>query len=211
MLGIVVGLAAEARLARRLGGQVAIGGGDAAGAGRAGARLADAGAQALLSFGLAGGLDPALPPGALVVPCAVLDRCGSAVGTDAALSRRLGTAAGTMLAAEAVLASRAAKAAAWTATGALAVDLESGAVARAARARGLPFAVLRAVCDPADSDLPPAALTALDERGGISPAALIRSLVRRPGQLPGLIALGREAALARKALLACVTATGPVD
>ncbi len=69
---------------------------------------------------------------------------------DPALSARLGQPAGALLAAEAVLASRAAKAAAWTATAALAVDLESGAVAQAARARGLPFAVLRAVCDPAE-------------------------------------------------------------
>ena len=35
-------------------------------------RLIDEGSDALVSFGLAGGLDPALRPGALIVPCAVI-------------------------------------------------------------------------------------------------------------------------------------------
>ncbi len=43
-------------------------------------------------------------------------------------------------------------------TGAAAVDLESGAVARVAAMHSMPFAVLRAICDPAESALPPAAL-----------------------------------------------------
>ena len=67
-VGIVVGLAAEARIARRLGWKVAIGGGAAAGAEAAARRLIDEGSDALVSFGLAGALDPALRPGALIVP-----------------------------------------------------------------------------------------------------------------------------------------------
>src|SRR6478609_6679503 len=71
-VGIVVGLAAEARIARRLGWKVAIGGGTAVGAEAAARRLIDDGSDALVSFGLAGALDPALRPGALIVPAAVV-------------------------------------------------------------------------------------------------------------------------------------------
>jgi hypothetical protein len=59
---IVVGLKAEALLARRLGVPVMIGGGTAAGAEMAARRAVAEGATALVSFGLAGGLDPSLRP-----------------------------------------------------------------------------------------------------------------------------------------------------
>ena len=211
MLGIVVGFAAEARLARGLGGQTAIGGGDAAGAARAAGRLARSGVHALLSFGLAGGLDPALRPGALVIPDTLVTIGGDRWRTDPSLARRLGPVAGILLAAEDILVTSAAKQSAWRRSAAIAVDLESAAVAREAAARGLPFAILRAVCDPAGRNLPPAALTALDAEGRIRPAALLRSLARQPGQIGALIALGREAARARQALLARVTAIGRLD
>lgn len=210
MLGIVVGLTAEARLARGLGGLTEAGGGTADGAARAAAHLIANGATALLSFGLAGGLAPGLPAGTLVIPTTVTDGAGRSWPTDPAMVQRLGTGAGALLAASAILADAAEKQAAWQSTGALAADIESGAVARAAAAHGLPFAVLRAICDPAERTLPPAALTALDPAGRIRPLALARSLLRRPGQIGGLIALGREAALARTALLARVAATGPI-
>ena len=70
--GIVVGLAAEARVARPLGWPIAIGGGTVAGAEAAAERLVREGVTALVSFGIAGGLDPALRPGTIVVPQEVL-------------------------------------------------------------------------------------------------------------------------------------------
>ena len=211
MIGIVVGLAAEARLARGLGTRVAVGGGDAAGAGKAALALAQAGVTGLLSFGLAGGLAPELPAGALFVPESVLAPDGVRWLTDPSLSARFGRRSGTLFASDAVIASRAGKRAAFDATGAAAVDLESGAVARACAAFRLPFAVLRAVCDPADQDLPPAALLALSAGGQIQLFSIVRSLARNPGQLPDLLRLGRNAAAARHTLKLRVAATGPLE
>ena len=57
-----------------------------------------------------------------------------------------------------IVATQADKARAWIDTGALAVDLESAVVARAAAAAGIPFLVLRAIADPATRHLPPARL-----------------------------------------------------
>ncbi len=102
------------------------------------------------------------------------------------------------------MADSAAKRALFGATGAQAVDLESGAVASVAVAHGLPFAVVRAVCDPAERDLPPAALVALNPDGGIGLLAVLCSVVRRPGQIAGLLAVARDAALARRGLMAVV-------
>jgi adenosylhomocysteine nucleosidase len=198
---VVVGLRAEARLARRLGVTVVIGGGTAAGAEAAARRAIAAGATALVSFGLAGGLDPRLRPGDLVVPAAVL--CdGVLLASDPGLAEWLGGATPHRLLDDGTVAEDAAtKRRLWRATGAAAVDLESGAVARAATAHNLPFAVLRAICDPADRELPPAALAALDGRGAIGLARVAGSVIARPGQIPALLRLAADAAAARRALV----------
>lgn len=204
MLGIVVGLEAEARIARRLG-LVAIGGGLPEGAEAAAEQLVARGVTALVSFGLAGGLDPALSAGVLVIPAKVLegDQC---FPTDPALSARLGTSPPwSALAGTAILADPAAKRAAWHATGAAIIDLESGAVARVAARHNLPFAVLRAVCDPANRALPPLALAAIGAGGRIGAGRVIASLLRHPGQIPSLLGLARDALRARRALRQATT------
>jgi adenosylhomocysteine nucleosidase len=202
IVGAVVGLKAEARIARRLG-TVAIGGGTSEGAKAAAERLVSLGAQALISFGLAGALDPALRPGALVIPRSVL-----AGGENYATEARLVAPATVdlLLAGERVLSTAGDKRAAWKQTGAGAVDLESGAVAETARRHGLPFAVLRAVCDPAERTLPPVALLALDRGGGIAFVRILGSLLSDPTQLPTLLRLASDARAATRTLRHAVTA-----
>ncbi len=82
-----------------------------------------------------------------------------------------------------------------------AIDLESGSVAQIAKDKNLPFAVLRAVADPAERNLPPAALVALREDGSLDIIRLMQSIARQPWQIPGLVAVGRDAKAARRALL----------
>jgi adenosylhomocysteine nucleosidase len=159
------------------------------------------GATALVSFGLAGGLDPVLRPGTVIVPSGVLSD-GATLATDPPLAACFGGLTGHMILAGAtVVAEAAAKRRLFAATHAHAIDLESGPVARTARSYELPFVVVRAICDPAERDLPPAALVALDPNGGIGLRPVIRSLLRQPGQIIGLLMLARDAALARRALV----------
>ena len=79
-----------------------------------------------------------------------------------------------------------------------AVDTESIFVARAAKAAGIPFMVLRAISDPAEVSLPPAASVGLDQAGRPAILPVLRSLLKNPLQLPGLIraAIGANRALA---------------
>ncbi len=86
-------------------------------------------------------------------------------------------------------------------SGADAIDLESGPVANVAHQAGLPFAVLRAICDPAERNLPPAALAALDHHGVIGLRCVLASLLRNRTQFPALIILARDAYVARSALI----------
>jgi adenosylhomocysteine nucleosidase len=208
-IGVVVGLAAEARIARRLGYPVAIGGGGAAGAEAAALRLVADGARGLLSFGLCGGLDPALRPGELLIPEIVLDGAAHYAASPALAARFGKPTPHRLLGDTAVAATVAEKRRLRDATGAAAIDLESGAVARVAAAADLPFAVVRAVCDPAEQDLPPAALVALDGKGAIGFARVLAALAAHPAQLPALLMLARHASAARASLLRAVATAHP--
>lgn len=200
MLGFVTGLAAEARLLEALPALTAVGGGMPSGAAEAAAALARRGVSGLISFGLAGGLDPALPCGTVIIPRMIHEN-GRTFICDPRLIERLGGATHQMMAAgETIIGSTAEKSALFAATGAVAVDLESGAVARIAALHHLPFAVLRAVADPAWRALPEAAVLGLDPSGRIALGRIMLSLSRKPSQLPGLLALGRDARAAKASL-----------
>ncbi|MEX1204149.1 MAG: hypothetical protein WEB85_02750 [Dongiaceae bacterium] len=213
-IGIVTGLAAEAAWARRAAGPaalVACAGGDAA---RAAARLIEAGAGALLSFGLAGGLDPSLPSGYLVVAECVIAG-GRRIAVDAAWRERVAAeprlgprVVAALAGSDRPVLSVAAKRALFAATGAAAVDMESHAVAAAAAAAGVPFLALRAIADPAGRAVPAAALAGLDAEGRVRAGAILAELMRAPGLIPAFAALALDAARARAALRRAV-ALGP--
>ncbi len=200
LIGFITGLTAEARLLAGLPVAAYAGGGTPSGAAQAAEAAIAAGARALVSFGLAGGLKPTLRQGAILRPGGVIWK-GEVFEADAGLVAALGgMTPGVLLAADATIASAEEKQAAFRETGAVAVDLESGAVAEVAGRHGARFAVLRAVCDTAEENLPPAALAALDPAGKIKFLRVAHSVVRHPEQIPALLALAANANEARKTL-----------
>lgn len=199
-IGVVTGLQAEARWLGKAGFMVRVGGGTPHGARQVAQALVAEGAQGLLSFGLAGGLQPGLKPGIVLVPSTIVTAQGN-YRCDPVLTQFLGGAtSGALLAGEEIAASACDKAKLFSQFQAVAIDLESGAVAEIAAQNAVPFAVLRAVTDPAERDLPPASLVALREDGSLALGPLLKSLLRQPGQIPGLMAVGRDAKAARYAL-----------
>jgi adenosylhomocysteine nucleosidase len=196
----LVGFAAEARVARLSGWQVVIGGGTTAGAARTARRLIEGGATGIVSFGLAGGLDPMMRAGTLIVAEAVAVD-GHVLRTDQALNARLGGTTGHLcLGWNRAVASPEEKWRLSQETGASSVDMESGAVAQVAFAAGVPFAVMRAICDPAHRTVPHAALVALNAAGGLAVIPMAISILARPSQIGALWELARDAAVARRAL-----------
>ena len=206
-VGFLVGLQAEARLLRPIASSVLVevSGATPQGARAAVARLLTAGAKALVSLGVAAGLDPDLRPGDLLVPSRIVvtDAAGSHdYFTDLTLCARLGgMTTGALLQSDVAVTTVAAKQDLFAATRCVALDMESGILAAAALQAGLPFAALRAVCDPAGSGLPPMALVALDGDGRLRPRAILASLLRRPQQVPALVGLASHASMARRALV----------
>ena len=199
------GLAAEARVARAAGFQVIVGGGDP---GRTETLVEDAAQEAkcLVSFGVAGGLAPHLKPGDVILSAEVIGddrRWRPSAGfhrSVAGLAQQIGAIAGPVLGSRDILATEEDKARAWLDFGALAVDLESAIVARAAEAAGIPFLVLRTIADPARRELPPAALIPLAQDGTPSFSRVVAEVMRRPRQITALFGLARETRQALTAL-----------
>jgi hopanoid-associated phosphorylase len=208
---VVTGMAFEARIARGPGVEVVY----AARADLLERALAQAlarGASGVMSFGTAGGLAPDLMPGALVVADTIAGPAGRR-STDAGWGARIASAlrgsmrgvrveSGPMAAVAAPVVSEQQKQALHRDTGALAVDMESHIAAEQAGAHGLPFAVCRAIVDPAWRTLPPAATAGLREDGTTALAPILRELARAPGQLPAMIRLAFDARAARLSLVA---------
>ena len=212
MILVVCGLKAEASIAAGEGVTVICGGGDQARLAADLARLAP-GAAGLISFGVAGGLDPCLEPGNLRVASGVMLEDGthypSHAGWTARLSARLGVPAVPFAAVDAPLADVPGKAALYAATSAATVDMESHLAAYAARVANVPFAALRAVTDPATRTLPHAAAVGMRADGSVDVPAIIMSLTKKPGQLPGLVRTGLDARKAFAALLRGRQLLGP--
>ncbi|HLJ18544.1 MAG TPA: hypothetical protein VKU84_00015 [Stellaceae bacterium] len=206
--GAVTGLAAEAEIAREAGLVAAAGAGTPAGTEQAIRSLIEQGVPGLVSFGIAGGLAPNLASGTLIAPAAVRGVDDEAHWVDVEWHARLTRAAhgagiplvvGGILGAEKIAASAAEKAQLYDATHAIAVDLESHRVARAAERARLPFLVFRVLADAADRDLPPAAMVPLTKSGHPS-VRVLGSIVARPGQIAALLTLARETRAALEVL-----------
>src|SRR5881397_154728 len=159
-------------------------------------------AGAFLACGCAGALVDWLVAGDLVAAESVV-----ALGADGRPDERLpgvgaGLAAwaagrgfrvhaGALVASPVVLGTAAAKAA-LGATGALAVEMESGALAAAARARGVPFAALRAVLDAAGEALPASADVIDEATGEVRAVRALAAIALRPRLWPAAGRLARQ-------------------
>lgn len=157
---------------------------------------------AVVSFGLAGALAPGLRVGTLVLASAIATTDGSAVETSSELRslwaetlrpETLDIRQGTMLGVDRPILSAGEKASLAARSGAVAVDMESHIAAAYAARHGLPFGILRVISDGADRTLPDVAGRAMRPDGSVDIWAVLRGLVRKPGDLPPLLTTARDA------------------
>jgi len=209
-IGIVVALPAEARSLYRKGlptGKpfplddrrlVIVSGAGPAAAAHAAGTLAAAGVDGLVGWGCAAALSPRLRPGDLILPTAILSAQDESLTTSASWTRHVAHRLagrttrydGPLAGSDGIVASAADKRDRFQRTGALALDMESAALARSAQAHALPFLAVRAIADPADMDLPASIQVAMDDRGQVRLARLFGHALRQPGDFIGMARLG---------------------
>jgi adenosylhomocysteine nucleosidase len=188
--------------------------------------LLASGVTALVSWGIAGALDPALTAGTMVVawqsvasgedvssaaPAPAVDSLSRAWADRVAarLAGRMPIARAPIAAADELLRTVAAKRA-LARTGAAAADMETAAVARTAQAAGIPWIAMRAISDTASDALPPAVVQAIDGTGRVRPGRLAAALMRHPTEILQLPALARGYSAALRALRIAAHEAGPM-
>jgi hypothetical protein len=164
------------------------------------------GAGALLAWGMAGALRADCGNGDVIVPGRVLSAAGE-WATDAAWRRRVAAALdghiefgeGALYSSPQVVSLPQVKRELAERTGAAAVDMESASVAAAAAESGLPCIVIRVIADGAGDALPDGIESMLTADGRTRYRGLWR-LLRQPSQIPSLLVLARQSAVARRVL-----------
>jgi adenosylhomocysteine nucleosidase len=218
-LGIVTGLASEAdclefRSAAK-GVRVLCVGADCGRAAAAARELVAEGCAGLISFGIAGGLDPALNAGALVVADGVVLPDGRRLETDPgwrsrlreALGPAIGPVSGDLAGCDGAVLDARQKKSLRGASGAAAVDMESHAVARVAAESDIPFLVVRAVSDTFRHGIPAWVPGTIQPDGHPGWSAVVTGILAHPADMPTLLRLRTTsrkalATLRRVALLA---------
>ncbi len=165
--------------------------------------------RGVISFGVAGGLDPALRTGDVVIASDVIagdERWPAAHDFSRSLiggldERRVNR--GSLVGVEEVIATPAGKKALRGATGAAACDMESHIAADYAKKTDLPFAAIRVISDPATRALPAIATNAIKPDGNIDLVKVMRGLARNPLTLNALVATGRDFNRALQSLRGC--------
>jgi nucleoside phosphorylase len=172
--------------------------------------------RAVLVVGLAGGCEPSLRPGDVVVgdPVADQDARSRPSEADAALRARAVRAldvanlryrVGPLLTVNVVAATPAEKAGWWRARGALAVDMESAHVMAWARRAGLPAVSVRAIADGPDEEVPPDLLRLVGAGGRVETRA-VAGLIVRPALAGAAWRMGRRTRAAMSSLARFVQA-----
>jgi adenosylhomocysteine nucleosidase len=167
--------------------------------------------RGVISFGVAGGLDPSLKTGDVVVATEVMAgdtrwlaglSLTEAQIASIALGRRR-VVRGLLAGVEELVGASACKAALHSETGAAAVDMESHIAAAYAAEFGIPFAALRVISDPAHRALPVVARKAIKPNGDLDLRQIVGSVVRNPRTLRALVSTGIDFNRALRSLRGC--------
>jgi adenosylhomocysteine nucleosidase len=177
------------------------------------------GAELVIGTGVVGALSSGLKPGDLVLSDRIMTIDGDGQVAERviavndshlrAVGRSLTSAGvaystGAILTSHRVLATGAEKRRAKESTGAIAVDMETAAIAAEAAARGLPFVAIRAVLDEVDDDVVGAEMA--DADGNVRPLAATSYLIRNPATMLRLPRMIRNLSRATAAIADALTA-----
>jgi len=223
-IGIITGILLEDKLLRRSFKQAgysdvltACAAGTVQGAQDATRSLIEQGATHLVSFGVCGGLSPYVKAGDLILPKTV-SMDGETISLNPAWQKRASehlsehfpeARSGAMLSVAAPITTPQDKHTAYETIQAIGVDVESFIVAQIAQKNKLPCLIVRAVLDTAAQSLPEAAMSGVDADGQTQIWPVIKSLIKRPQDLPALMNLARDSGRAQDTLKAAIKKGAP--
>ena len=220
-IGIVVALPGELRtLTKRkipIGGSerlsdkllIAVSGAGPTQASTAAKLLLEHGANALVSWGCAAALQSRLRAGHLVLPEQIKSTDNTVFHVDSAWHNQIFQAvsnkiervdSGLIVESQLLVTTAHEKQSLANTSNAVAVDMESAAIARLAKQMDVPFMAVRAIADPIEMSLPKAVSCAMSHNGDVNIPRLLFRLLLHPGEIGALIRLGMQFRAAQKML-----------
>lgn len=179
------------------------------------AKLLETGANALLSFGVCGGIDPEIKTGGILIPTVVSngeESIQTSTNWRTALEKKLeidGLISSTLWYTSKPVLDPKDRKTLFDESGAQGIDMESLAVARVAEEAGLPFVAIRVVLDDAFTRLPRLATVAVDEWGELQLSRLLIGILRNPFEVPALMRLAGQLREAVRVLRKIYGRAGP--
>ena len=172
------------------------------------------GACGLVSFGVVGGLVDTVKAGDVVLADVIVTSDGRRLATDARWRASFaevanGLLGGVMVGSDFGISTPEAKQQLAEQSGAVAVDMESHAIALAADKAGLPFLVIRAVADGPSRSLPKWMSKHIDRDGTVREGAIALEALMRFWELPGMVGLAMDSHRAHRALRDLAFVAGP--
>jgi len=177
-------------------------------AAKAATTLIKHGADALLSWGCAGALSADVQTGDLLLPKNIQPEASDALPTDRAWHTHLSgllanickPVTGTLAGSATIITEPAQKQALYQSSGAVAVDMESAAIAILAQNVHIPFMSIRAIADDVETGIPAYINMGMDMYGNINPARMLGLLLTHPASWFRLMRLGHQFSAAEATL-----------
>jgi len=175
---------------------------------KAAQKLIDKGCCKLISWGCAAGLDNTLITGDLCLPKRLIAENQQHYHVDAEWQQQTASLlaelhpihSSPLCESNTIVSSVQKKTALHKTTGAIALDMESIAIAKIAEQKQIPYLVIRVIADSAKMHLPAAITKSMNEAGQINKKELALYIAANPLQIFGLIKLGLHFQTAQKKL-----------
>jgi adenosylhomocysteine nucleosidase len=158
--------------------------------------------QWILSCGFSGALRPEMKVGHIAVGDSIVDEHGQEQPLAGSFppDPERGLFVGRLLTADEMVRTVAEKESLANTHKAIAVDMESLAVAQIAMENKIRFMAVRAISDDMSTDLPPEILSIIGSTGAVRVGAALGSLIKRPGSFKEMMRLRENAHTAAKSL-----------
>ncbi len=164
--------------------------------------------DALISWGVAGAIDDSLNTGDLFLPKSIINEDKTYNISNDWINRisehfqqtSYNVISGDIASSSEICASSADKKLLLQNTGALAVDMESIAIAKVTTVNNLDFLVIRTIADSADTNIPDAVIKHIDNLGQPKLFQIILSCILKPSQIRDISILAKSYQMALKTL-----------
>jgi len=167
------------------------------------------GANRLISWGCAAALVDYLTPGDLILAENLIDKNQQILACDSnwlshtrETLKHLSLFQEPLVESQHIIGTAEGKQRLYIETQAIAVDMESAAIARIAKQHHCPFLLVRSIADTANMNLPQAIYHAMNAEGRVDISKLLLFILKKPSEIPGLIHLGLCFSSAKKTLTA---------